>query len=231
MKPSEETRLGKTIVAAQEHVRLSICKTGAAAPWHLAKAASVVRKPKLLERIAPHLEGDAAKKYLASLADWVEQTRQQDAKCADFWQQQRSDYTVQRDHLVAMLLRYDFSLRSYEKLAREWVHPTGAEGETPPPTDVARLSANELTDLMRRIEADLEIIDKARAELVAGNEELIVKLTQKNASPEEATPYARFGLAKAAENFDVRRGHRFTTYAQWWIKTAIEEKKTWESKR
>jgi len=228
MKPSEETRLGKTIVAAQEHIRLSICKTGAAAPWHLVKASSVVRKPKLLERVAPHLEGDDAKKYLANIADWVEQVQQQDAKCADFWQQQRSDYSVQRDHLIAMLLRFDFALRSYEKLAREWVHPTGAEGETPPPNDTARLNANELTDLLRRIETDLETIDKARADLVAGNEELIVKLTQKNASPEEVMPFARLGLAKAAENFDVRRGHRFTTYAQWWIKTAIEEKKTWE---
>lgn len=224
MKPSEETRLGKSIVTAQEHVRLGICKTGAAAPWHLAKAATVLQKPKLLERVAPHIEGDAAKKYLASLADWVEQTQQQDAKCADFWTQQRSDYTVQRDHLIAMLLRYDFSLRSYEKLAREWINPS----ELPTLTASARLSENELTDLLRRIEADLENIDKARADLVAGNEELIVKLTQKNASPEEVTPFARLGLAKAAENFDVRRGHRFTTYAQWWIKTAIEEKKTWE---
>ena len=229
MKPSEETRLGKLIVAAQERVRLNICKSGSAGPWHLTKAASVVRKPKLLERVAPHIEGEAVKKYLVSLPDWIEQTERQDTKCAECWKLQRADYHVQRDHLVAMLLRYDFSLRSYEKLTREWLQPgTDSAAETVT-LDASswRMNADDQADTQRRIEADLDVIDKARAELVAGNEDLIVKLTQKTAAPEEATPYAREGLAKAAENFDIRRGHRFTTYAQWWIKTAIEEKKTW----
>jgi DNA-directed RNA polymerase sigma subunit (sigma70/sigma32) len=229
MKPSEETRLGKAIVAAQERMRLSICKTGSAAPWHLAKAKAVVAKPKQLARVVPHLEGEDAKKYLASLADWIEQTERQDAKCAECWDAKRADYAVQRDHLVAMLLRYDFALRGYEKLAREWLQLAVTNGDAGAASDAAsRLTPEEYFDMQRRMEADLEIVDKARAELVAGNEELITKLTQKTDSPEEATPYARLGLAKAAENYDVRRGHRFTTYAQWWIKTAIEEKKTWE---
>jgi DNA-directed RNA polymerase sigma subunit (sigma70/sigma32) len=228
MKPSEETRLGKTIVAAQERMRLFICKTGSAIEWHLSKAKAVVAKPKQLARVVPHLEGEDAKKYLANLADWIEQTERQESKCAECWEAKRADYAVQRDHLVAILLRYDFSLRGYEKLARDWLQLAAANGDAGAVNDASlRLTPEEIFDMQRRMEADLEIIDKARAELVTGNEDLIVKLTQKSDSPEEATPYARLGLAKAAENYDVRRGHRFTTYAQWWIKTAIEEKKTW----
>src|SRR4051794_24266204 len=108
MKPSEETRLAKMIAAAQERVRQNMCRTGPAAQWHLAKAIAVVRKPKLLERIAPHIEGEPAKLYLAALPGWIEQTQQQDAKCGECWEQGRPDYSVQRDHLLAMLLRYDF---------------------------------------------------------------------------------------------------------------------------
>jgi DNA-directed RNA polymerase sigma subunit (sigma70/sigma32) len=234
MKPSEEQRLGKMIVAAQERVRQCMCRTGAAAHWHLTKAAGVVRKPKLLERVAPHLEEEAAKQYLGALPGWIEQTRQQDAKCAELWGQHRADYTVQRDHLVAMLLRYDFALRSYEKFARQPVKVLAeSSGDSVPDESTLRMTEQEYADLQSKIDADLQILDKARAELVAGHDDLIVKLVQKSVeksaeSAEDVTAYARSGLAKAAENFDVRQGHRFATYAQWWIKTAIKEKKSWE---
>jgi DNA-directed RNA polymerase sigma subunit (sigma70/sigma32) len=234
MKLSDETRLGKMIIAAQERVRQCMCRTGAAAQWHLTKAAGVVRKPKLLERIAPHLEGEPAQVYLAALPGWIEQTTQQDAKCAELWAQHRSDYPVQRDHLVAMLLRYDFALRSYEKFARQPVKVLAeSNGESVPDESTLRMTEQEFADLQSKIDADLQILDKARAELVAGHDDLIVKLVQKSVeksaeSAEEISAYARSGLAKAAENFDVRQGHRFATYAQWWIKTAIKEKKSWE---
>jgi Sigma-70 region 2 len=234
MKPSEEQRLGKMIIAAQERVRQCVCRTGTAAQWHLTKAAGVVRKPKLLERVAPHLEGEPAKAYLAALPGWIEQTTQQDAKCSELWGQRRADYNVQRDHLVAMLLRYDFALRSYEKLARQPVAVlAGAGGAAGHDEATARMSEQDLSDLQSRIDSDLQIIDKARAELVGGHDDLIAKIVQKTIekseeSADEVTAYARSGLAKAAENYDVRLGHRFATYAQWWIKTAIKEKKSWE---
>ena len=95
MKPSEEQRLGKMIIAAQERVRLCMCKTGMAAQWHVEKAANVVRRPKLLERLVPHLEGEAAQQYLAALPGWIEQTKQQDARCGELWGKRRADYAAQ----------------------------------------------------------------------------------------------------------------------------------------
>jgi DNA-directed RNA polymerase sigma subunit (sigma70/sigma32) len=234
MKPSEETRIGKIIAAAQERVRQCVCRTGPAVAWHLAKAAAVVRKPKLLQRIAPHLEGEAAKEYLALLPGWIEQTQQQEAKCSQSWEQQRPDFAVQRDHLLAMLLRYDFSLRTYEKFARQAVKVLAEpDGEAVNEEIANRMTEEDCANLQSRIDADLQILDKARAELVAGHDDLVAKLVQKSIEklPEpidEITGYARCALAKAAENFDVRLGQRFATYAQWWIKTAITEKKTWE---
>jgi DNA-directed RNA polymerase sigma subunit (sigma70/sigma32) len=238
MKPSEEQRLGKTIIAAQERVRLCVCKTSAAAQWHVEKAANVVRKPKLLERLAPHLEGEAAQQYLSALPGWIEQTKQQDARCGEHWDKRRADYAGQREHLVAMLLRYDFALRSYEKLARQpsmqlAANSAASSEDNAHDESSTRMTEEEYAELQSKIEADLQVMDKARAELVAGHDDLVVKLVQKSVEKssepaEEVAAYARSGLAKAAENFDVRQGHRFSTYAQWWIKTAIKEKKSWE---
>src|ERR1017187_2337219 len=119
MKPSEEQRLGKTIITAQERVRLWMCRNGTAAQWHMTRAAAVVGKPKLLERIAPHLTGEPAQQYLAALPSLPEETQPLDVTWGDMWNRRRGDYLVERDRLVTMLLRYDFTLRSYEKLARK----------------------------------------------------------------------------------------------------------------
>jgi hypothetical protein len=239
MKPSDEQRISKKMIAAQERIRRCMCKTALAAQWHLEKAASVARKPKLLERVAPHLEGVPAQQYLAALPSWIEQTTRQDAVCGDLWGKQHATYPAQSEHLVAMLLRYDFSLRSYEKLARQTSKMLVETSATPSssadeiPTESApRMTAQEADDLQQQIDADLQVLDQARAELIAGHDDLVMKLVQKDvektADPvEEVTAYARNALAKAAENFDSRQGRRFATYAQWWIKTAIKEKKTW----
>ena len=238
MKPSEEQRLGKMIIAAQERVRLCMCKTGMAAQWHVEKAANVVRRPKLLERVVPHLEGEAAQRYLAALPGWIEQTKQQDARCGELWGKRRADYAAQREHLAAMLMRYDLALRSYEKLARQpsmqlTANSASSSEDAAHDESATRMTEQEYAELQSKIDADLQVMDKARAELVAGHDDLLVKLVHKSVEKsgepaEEVTAYARSGLAKAAENFDVRQGHRFSSYAQWWIKTAIKEKKSWE---
>jgi DNA-directed RNA polymerase sigma subunit (sigma70/sigma32) len=239
MKTSEEQRLGKLMIAAQERVRQSMFKTGPAAQWHIERAAKIVLKPKLLERFVPHLEGEAAQQYLSALGGWIAQTTQQDAKCAEVWNKRRADYPTQRDHLLAMLLRYDFTLRSYEKLARQMTLEPVAAGrssrrESGHDESAMRMTEEEFGELQGKIDADLEILDRTRAELVAGHEDLVLKLVQKSSEKadepiEEITGYARGALEKAAENFDVRQGRRFATYAQWWIKTAIKEKKTWDN--
>jgi hypothetical protein len=233
MKLSDEKRLGETILTALVRVRLFMCRVGTAGQWHMQKAESVIRKPRLLERLAPHLEGAAAKLYIAALPNLVEETKLLDFVCGDMWNRRRSDYVVERDRLVALLLRYDFSFRTYEKLARQTskqVVASGPSHDDAPPHDeiAARMTEQETIDMEGQLGKELQAIDDARAELVAAHDDLVEKIVQKSAAPEEITPYARYGLAKAAENFDVRRGHRFATYARLWINTAIKEKKTWE---
>jgi DNA-directed RNA polymerase sigma subunit (sigma70/sigma32) len=241
VKPSEEQRLGKAIIAALEQVRLCVCRTPAAAQWHLDKAANVIRKPKLLERAAPHLEGKLAEDYLASLPAWLEEAKLQESHCATLLAEKQTEddarrYDAEREQLVTLLLRFDFSLRSYERLARQPAQPqpelvaqahSGSNGSGHPVAE-ACLAKEADAELQQQIEAELRALDLARAELVTAHDVLIMKYAQDSSLPvEEAALYARRGLTKAAENFDVRRGVRFSTYARWWIKTAIKEKKTW----
>ena len=194
-----------------------------------------------------HLEGEPAEKYLAALPALIEATKQQDTTCGALWGEQQADHATQnyhaeQDRLVTLLVSFDFSLRNYEKLAPE-PKKMLAEMVAGPQSDAdtlvagsagddpsARMTEQEYAELEREIEKDLQTVDQAHHELIAAHDGLVAKWAEK--SPEavdEATSYARSGLAKAAENFDVRRGHRFAAYAQWWIKTAIKEKKSWEA--
>ena len=88
-----------------------------------------------------------------------------------------------------------------------------------------RMTAEDFDRLEEQVGADLAFIDEARAELIAGHDDLVLKLAEASGVPlKEATRYARHGLNKAVENYDLRRHQRFESYAQKWIKAAIAEK-------
>jgi RNA polymerase primary sigma factor len=85
------------------------------------------------------------------------------------------------------------------------------------------LSAEEEVEVARRIErGDRD----AREQMVTANLRLVVSIAKKFRS-EELTLLDRIqdgvlGLMRAAEKFDWRRGFKFSTYATWWIREAIE---------
>ena len=49
------------------------------------------------------------------------------------------------------------------------------------------------------------------------------KFRRYGASTQDLIQEAGVGLMKAADKFDPERGVRFSTYAQWWIKAAIQD--------
>jgi RNA polymerase primary sigma factor len=85
------------------------------------------------------------------------------------------------------------------------------------------LSAREETDLAKRIErGDLE----AKERLINSNLRLVVSLAKKYPTYDltllDLIQEGIFGLVRAAEKFDWRKGYKFSTYATFWIRQAIQ---------
>ena len=85
------------------------------------------------------------------------------------------------------------------------------------------LNAEEEVELAKRIEqGDLE----AKERLINSNLRLVVSLAKKYQGHElpllDLIQEGIFGLIRAAEKFDWRRGYKFSTYATFWIRQAIQ---------
>jgi RNA polymerase primary sigma factor len=69
-------------------------------------------------------------------------------------------------------------------------------------------------------------LDRARDELILANLRLVVHIAKKFSGNGlgllDLVQEGNLGLIKAVDKFDSERGNRFSTYAYWWIKQAIE---------
>ena len=108
------------------------------------------------------------------------------------------------------------------------------EGLASSTTDALRLFLNEISryplltaaqevELAKRIERGDQ---EAKERMVSSNLRLVVSIAKKYQSKEltllDLIQEGIFGLIRAAEKFDWRRGYKFSTYATWWIRQAIE---------
>lgn len=85
------------------------------------------------------------------------------------------------------------------------------------------LSEDEEKELSKRVEkGDLE----ARNKMVESNLKLVVSIakhyTNMGADFSDIIQEGNIGLIKAVERFDYTKGYRFSTYATWWIRQAIQ---------
>lgn len=89
----------------------------------------------------------------------------------------------------------------------------------------AKMGSTTLKKIVFQIEKGIQKTQKTKNELIRANLRLVVSIAKKHTNRGlqflDLIQEGNIGLMKAVEKFEYQRGYKFSTYATWWIRQAI----------
>ena len=89
-----------------------------------------------------------------------------------------------------------------------------------------KLPAESVLDQAEKALKARDVLDRAREEMIRANLRLVVFIAKRyvnqGLSLMDLIQEGNLGLMKAVEKFEYKRGYKFSTYAFWWIKQAMD---------
>ncbi|MFH1450063.1 MAG: sigma-70 family RNA polymerase sigma factor [bacterium] len=119
--------------------------------------------------------------------------------------------------------KYNLSLLKIKGIFKRWMDKQITQAELP--VSLKNLTLKEFKDLIKEIAYFENTLSKTKKEFIEANLRLVVSIAKKYVSKRlpllDLIDEGNVGMIKALDRFDYKQGHKFSTYAMWWIKHTI----------
>jgi RNA polymerase primary sigma factor len=174
------------------------------------------------------------------LANWREEIAAECAVAAEYQGLTPPERDGHRQRLTALLGRFDIAgdyIEEFFRVGSEYLRLAalatgGTAAEAPNHQSQLdyickkfAMTEEELRKFSSRLDADRARLNEIRNRMIESNLRLVISIAQKYRNRglqlNDLIQEGNLGLLRALEKFDFRLGHKFSTYASWWIRQNI----------